>query len=485
MRSIGGFFVVIAAIASGLTGATLPTVRPNIVMIAIDDMNDWIGALAGPAHTPNIDRLAASGMLFRNAYCVVPACNPSRAALLTGLRPETTGQYANEGNFREKRPGNAALLTLPQRLAAFGYQTRAAGKIFHQSRGAGPNVPPLSDPLSWQSQYVGLTGTGGAKDYQEANGMAKWLKGDRHGIASDYAVQHASLWGPIDQAKEETGDWRMAEDCAAFIAGKHDRPFFLAAGIFRPHAPLLAPKKYFDRYPLDQIKLPECPPDDMADIPAIAQTNWSTPLVHAIRKEGEWARAVQAYLACMTFADDCVGRILDAVDASPDCANTIVILWSDHGWQLGHKNRWEKFTLWKQSTRAPFIIRAPGFTPAACDRAVSYLDLAPTVLDLVGAPAVATLEGESLRPWLRDPSLPRTRPAVITYLPGNHSVVHEQWNYIRYSDGSEELYDHSADPAEFRNLIGQPTASAIVAKLRPWLPSTPAADFKNNKRADN
>lgn len=450
-------------------------------MIAIDDMNDWIGALAGPAQTPNIDRLAASGVLFNNAYCVVPACNPSRVALMTGLRPETTGQYENTGNFRERRDGaNTALLTLPQRLQQLGYTTAAAGKIFHHPRGTGAQPQPLSDPVSWNEQFRGGVGTGGAQAYLDEQGWAKWLHGDRRDIRNDYAL-HSSLWGPTPETKAQTADWKTAGYVADYVTRPHDRPYFVACGLFRPHAPLLAPQEYFDRYPLDQVQLPNCPPDDMADVPAIAQVNWSTPLVHAMREAGEWRRAVQAYLACMSYADDCVGRVLEAIDASPDRANTIVILWTDHGWQLGHKNRWEKFTLWRQSTRSPFIIRAPGTHPATCARAVSLLDLTPTVLELVGAPPAPELQGQTLAPWLRNPDLPRERPAVITYLPGNHSIVHEQWNYIHYHDGSAELYDHTTDPAEFTNLIDRPAAAAIVARLRPYLPSTPAVDVAANK----
>jgi arylsulfatase A-like enzyme len=454
---------------------------PNIVMIALDDLNNWIGALGGPAHTPHIDRLAASGRLFTNAYCVTPACNPSRVALLTGLRPETTGQYENEGNFRRKRPGNATLLTLPQRLQKLGYRTISAGKIFHQGRGAGPTVNELSDPVSWHEQYTGGTGTGGADAYLDAQGRAKWLHGEDHGIKNSYGLKSA-LWGPIDERKEDTNDWKMAGFCADVIARKHDQPYFLAAGIFRPHAPLLAPKEFFDLYPLDKVLVPYVPPDEFADIPAIARENWSTPLVRAMQQAGEWQRAVQAYLACISYADACVGRILDAIDRSPDRDNTIVILWGDHGWQLGHKNRWEKFSLWKQGTQAPLIVRAPGFTPGPSARAVSFLDVTPTVLELVGAAVPAELEGTSLTPQLRDPAARREKPAVVTYMPGNHSVVFENWNYIRYADGSEELYNHTLDPAEYRNLIGQPKTEPILTQLRPHLPATPPADLTRKGR---
>lgn len=475
------FFLLAATLV--LSG-TATERRPNIVMIAIDDLNNWVGALGGPAHTPNIDRLAASGRLFTNASCVTPACNPSRVALMTGLRPETTGQYENEGNFRRKRPGNDRLLTLPQRLQSLGYRTIGAGKIFHQGRGAGPKANDLSDPVSWDEQYVGGTGTGGAQAYLDEKGWAKWLRGDDHGITNSYGLRSA-LWGPIEERKEDTADWKMVGFCADVIGRKHDQPYFLAAGIFRPHAPLLAPKEFFDLYPLDKVHMPYVPPDEFADIPAIARENWSTPLVRAMQQEGEWQRAVQAYLACLSFADACVGRILDAIDRSPDRDNTIVILWGDHGWQLGHKDRWEKFSLWKQSTQAPLIIRSPGFAPGPSARAVSFLDVTPTVLELVGAAVPAGLEGASLTPQLRDPAARREKPAVVTYMPGNHSVVFEGWNYIRYANGSEELYQHATDPAEYTNLIGQPVAEKIVALLRPHLPATPPADLTRNVRTND
>jgi arylsulfatase A-like enzyme len=471
MKTLSLILALSATCLSGLAG----TRPPNVIMIAIDDMNDWIGALAGPADTPHIDAFARSGLFFRNADCVAPACNPSRVALMTGLRPETTGQYENAGNFRDKRPGNATLLTLPQRLQRIGYRTVAAGKIFHNPRGTGSQPNPLSDPVSWDEQYAGATGTNGAQAYLDENGWAKWLKGDRRDIKNDYALRSA-IWGPIAQKKEDTGDWQTAEFCARYISQTHDQPYFLACGIFRPHAPLLAPQEYFDRYPLDKVQLPDCPADDMLDIPAIAQTNWSTPLVKAMQKEGQWKLGVQAYLACMSFADDCVGRVLQAIEQSPDRDNTIVILWTDHGWQLGHKDRWEKFALWRQATHAPLIIRAPGYAAGSCDQAVSFLDLAPTVLELLAVPMPTELTGQSLLPWLKDPSRSRDTPAVITYLPGNHSVVREPWNYIHYADGSEELYNHATDPHEYHNLIGQPETAVIVRQLKVWIPPTQPAD---------
>jgi arylsulfatase A-like enzyme len=468
-------FSLLVTLPSASVGSGTAERPPNIVMIAVDDLNNWISALGGPARTPNMDRLASSGTLFRNAYCVVPACNPSRVALMTGLRPETTGQYENEGNFRQKRAGNEDILTLPQRLRAIGYRTAAAGKVFHHARGVNSIANPLSDPVSWDEQYIGGTGTGGTARYVDANGWAKWLGGERGDIKNEYGLK-SSLWGPIEQRKEETNDWKTARFSAEFILRTHDRPYFLACGIFRPHAPLLAPREYFDLYPLDKVHVPYLPPEDFDDIPAIARENWSTPLFRRMRDAGEWQRAVQAYLACTTFADDCVGQVLDAIELSPDRDNTIIVLVGDHGWQLGHKERWEKFSLWKQATNTAFIFSAPGMPGGASDRAVSFLDIVPTVLELVGTDTPDELEGVSLVPLLRDPLAPRDVPAVVTYMPGNHSVIHEHWNYIVYADGSEELYDHRSDPAEHENLIGRPDAKRIVERLRRYIPETPAED---------
>jgi arylsulfatase A-like enzyme len=460
-----------AALANSQPATASPSRLPNILMIALDDLNNWIGALGGPAITPNIDRLASRGTLFSNAYCVVPACNPSRVAVLTGLRPETTGQYGNDGNFRNL-PGNRNLLTLPQHLANLGYTTLAAGKVFHHPRGLDRQARPLSDDVSWQRQYVGGTGTGGADRYRDERGWAKWLQGERGEIASDYGVTWAALWGSTPEAKEATNDWNVAQFCADHIAdAPTDRPWFVAAGIFRPHAPLIAPQEFFDLYPLDKVLVPYVPPDDLADVPAIAHTNWSTPLFRAMRDRGEWQRAVQAYLACVSYADACVGVLLDALERSPHRDNTIVVLWGDHGWQLGHKERWEKFSLWRQGTQSPLIVAAPGFAPGVTKRAVSLLDIAPTLYELIGRPPSQAWEGHSLAPQMRDPLAQRQIPAVVTHMPGNHSVIFEEWNYIRYSDGSEELYNHRLDPAEYQNLIGQPGTAGIIEKLRPHLPA--------------
>ena len=451
--------------------------KPNILMIAIDDMKNWVGAWKGLAMTPNIDKLASEGVQFTNAYCAVPACNPSRPALMTGQRPETTGQYTNAGNFRE-RPGGMERITIPQFLAQYGYTTTAAGKLFHHNRGLGKDPKPLSDPISWQEQWVGNVGTGGHQDYLINNRWAKWHNGEIKKYIADTMgndglnyIGKFGVWGPIDDSKEECADWQMTEFCADFLSKEHDKPFMLACGIFRPHSPQLAPKEYFDMYPLEDIVLPELPNDDMDDIPEIAKENWSSPFVELVKEKHQLKNAIQGYLACMTFADDCVGNLLNALENSRYKDNTIIVFWTDHGWQLGHKNRWEKFSLWKQATNSPMIIKVPGkYSGTVVDQAVSFIDIYPTIAELAGLDKPDYLEGVSLLPLMKNPSHEREIPAIITYPGNNHSIVYKNWNYIHYEDGSEELYDHSKDPEEFTNLITNEDYIDIVQKLKSFIP---------------
>jgi arylsulfatase A-like enzyme len=450
---------------------------PNIVMIAIDDMNDWIGAWGGQAITPNIDKLAAEGRAFINSYCIVPACNPSRANLMTGQRPETTGQFTNQGNFRE-RPGGQDRVTIPQYLRMHGYEAVAAGKLFHHPRGAGEEPNELSDHISWDYQWRGSVGTPGHHLYLNEEGFAKWLDGAEKdfigGAAPNTGMHYISrfgVWGPIPHSKEDCGDWQIAQFGVDYLEKDHEKPFFLALGIFRPHSPQIAPQEYFDMYPLDQIDMPYIPDDEMDDIPDIAKTNWSTPFVRMVKEKGQWKNAVQGYLASMSFADDCVGHFMQALDNSKYKDNTIVIFWTDHGFQLAHKDRWEKFSLWRQGTRSPMIIRLPEgkMEPGNTTTPVSFLDIYPTIADLLGHQVPAYLEGNSLMPLLKDPDYPRKQPAVVTFEPNNHSVLLDNWNYIRYSDGSEELYDHEQDPGEFTNLALDPAYRSLMDRLAAWI----------------
>ncbi len=441
------------------------TQRTNVLLITIDDMNIWPGAFDGVAQTPNMDILAAQGTMFSNAHCVVPASNPSRTALFTGLRPETTGQYTNEGCFRNKQ-NNKTLITLPQYLQCFGYETVSVGKIYHHARGMKEIPDPYSDPESWDLQPPCSVGIKGRNLYIGENGYGTWHGGEITGYLGRMGV-----WGPVPYKTEESEEWKNVRYCAEYLNEEHDKPFFLACGIFTPHAPHIAPQKYFDMYPLDRINLPEVSDDDFKDIPKVAETNFSTPFVKLMREKGEWKKAVQGYLACMSFADDVLGELLEALEKSRYADNTIVILLTDNGFQLGHKNRWEKYSLWRMATNTPLIISKPGDKKGqVCERAVSYLDIYPTLLDMLKIEKPDFLEGYSFAELLVEPTAPRQYPAVITHGEGNISVVKDEWNYIRYKDGSEELYNREKDRGEYHNLAQDEKYAALKQQLLRYIP---------------
>lgn len=443
--------------------------KMNVLVIAVDDMNIWPGAFDGVVKTPNIDKLANSGVKFDNAHCVVPASNPSRTALFTGLRPETTGQYTNQGCFRQKGD-NEKLITLPQYLQTSGYHTVSAGKVFHHPRGTTPEPNIYSDPQSWDIQRKGNVGVGSDqhKLYLDENGQAKWQEGakDVDGYLAKFAV-----WGPATVSAEKTEEYRNAKFCADYLAQDHDKPFFLSCGVFSPHEPLIAPKEFFDMYPIESIKLPEVPADDMNDIPKNQHRNFSTSLVELIKEKGQWKNAVQGYMAAISFADHTVGVVLDALEKSQYKDNTIVILFSDNGFQLGHKDRWEKYSLWRMATNTPMIMRVPDGEQGVCKRAVSYLDIYPTLLDLLQIEKPDFLQGTTFANLLSNIDAKRETPAVITHGKGNVSVVHENWNLITYADGQQELYDRSNDLFEYKNLIKDAKYKDIVSRLSKYIPT--------------
>lgn len=446
-----------------LAGATLAAARPagrrNVLFIAIDDLNDWVGCLGGhpQVRTPHLDRLAARGLLFTNAHCAAPLCNPSRAALMTGLRPSSTGVYDNRQPFRKAAPSRNAV-TLPQHFLAHGYRVLGGGKIYH---GAFP------DPASWQEYFPSQQQTKPPDPLpprRPLNGIPDTAHFD---------------WGPLDVPDSEMGDWKVAEWARRELARKHDRPFFLAVGFYRPHLPWYVPRRYFEMYPEDQVALPLVKEDDLDDIPPMGRKFALAQGDHRkVIQYGQWRKAVQGYLASISFMDAQLGRVLEALDDGPNAQDTVVVLWSDHGWHLGEKLHWRKFALWEEATRNPLLIVAPGVTRpgSRCSRPVSLMDIYPTLIELCELPPRGGLECVSLMPLLRNPTAPWERPALTTYLRGNHSVRSERWRYIRYRDGTEELYDHLNDELEWHNLAGRPEYLAIRQELARWLPSTDAPD---------
>jgi arylsulfatase A-like enzyme len=464
LRGVAGAAVgwsLLDAIASSKGARAMD--RPNVLFIAIDDLNDWVGCLGGhpDVKTPNLDRLAGSGVNFTQAYCAAPACNPSRAALMTGIRPHNSGIYINPQPWR-KSPVLKDAVTLPQHLMAHGYKAIGGGKIYHGR---------YLDPASWNEYFPALDQSrpdDPLPPNRPVNGIPKTAHFD---------------WGPVKVSDDEMGDMKVANWAAGQLQKKHDKPLFLACGIFRPHLPWYAPEKYFDMYPLDKITLPNIKEDDLDDVPPPGVKMARPDGDHKnVRDHKQWRQAVQGYLASITFADAAVGRVLDALDASPMKNDTAVVLWSDHGWHLGEKLHWRKFALWEEATHNVCMMRAPGITTPGtrCVHPIDMMDIYPTVADLCGTPSRKELDGKSLVPWLRDPDVPTGAPAMTTHGRGNHSLRTLRWRYIRYADGSEELYDHDHDEMEWTNLAGKPETKELREHFARLLPEEEAPESERD-----
>ena len=435
----------------------------NVLMIAIDDLNDWIGCLNGhpQASTPNLDRLAKRSVLFTNAHCQAPICNPSRTSLMLGLRPSTTGIYLNSPWFRQTKL-NRDRITLPQYFGKHGYKTMTAGKIYHGSR-VDPNSFEIVGPRPGQR-----------------------LKIDRKIIAN--VPSKSKLWdfGPQSYDEDKFGDAISASWTIQQLNSKHDRPFFLAVGFYRPHVPLYAPVRFFKQHPLDQTKLPVVQNNDRNDLPeeALKLTENPTPPSHRwFVESGNWKKAVQSYLSAVSFTDAQVGRVLDALDKSRYASNTLIVLFSDHGFHLGEKERWAKQSLWERSTRVPLMIALPlGLKGERCSRPVELLSIYPTLLEICGLPAKQDLEGTSIVPLLENPKANWTLPAITTYFPNNHAIRTERYRYIQYQEGAEEFYDHQHDPREWKNLSSDPAVTPLKKSHARWLPKVNVPMAKGNRR---
>lgn len=456
-----------AAAASAFSAAAAQSPassRPNLLMICVDDLNDWVGCLGGnpQTRTPNLDRLAARGLLFTNAHCNAPLCNPSRASVMTGIRPSTSGVYDNGQPWRQS-PVLKAAVTLPQHLRANGYRAVGGGKIYH---GAFP------DAASWDEYFPDQV-KNKPPDPVPAQRPANGIKGSGN-----------MDWGPLAEPDAKMGDAQVVDWAIGELNRKQSTPLFLGCGLFRPHLPWHVPGKYFDLFPLSGIEVPRVLPDDLDDVPPIGRQFAKPDGDHArITGNRKWREAVQAYLASIAFMDTQLGRLIDAFDRSPRARDTHIVLWSDHGWHLGEKLHWRKFSLWEESTRNVLLAVAPGVTQPGtrCASPVSLIDLYPTLNELCGLPARKELEGRSLMPLLRQPSPGWDTPALCTYFRNNHSLRSGRWRYTRYSDGGEELYDHREDPMEWTNLAGRPEMITVKRELAKWLPRVNAPDSVHGK----
>jgi arylsulfatase A-like enzyme len=285
--------------------------------------------------------------------------------------------------------------------------------------------------------------------------------------------------GPTSRADEQMPDHGTVSYCLKQLARKHDRPFFLACGITKPHLPFVVPRKYFDLHPLDGIQLPPFKKDDLDDVPPAGIKFAKPDGDHKrITEAGKWKEVVQAYRASISFCDAMVGRLLDGLEKSAFKDNTVIVLWSDHGWHLGEKLHWRKFALWEEATRSPLIWVVPGVTKprSVCERTVDLMTIYPTLCDVCGVPAPKHLQGASIKGLLADPKAKWDSPAITTYRQDNHAIRTERWRYIRYANGDEELYDHDADPHEWTNLAKDARHASVKKELAKWLPKENRAD---------
>ncbi|HWL11005.1 MAG TPA: sulfatase [Planctomicrobium sp.] len=414
----------------------------NVLFIAVDDLNHWVGYMGRNSQTltPNLDKLAARGVRFNHAYCAAPLCNPSRAAVMSGLRPTTSGVYDNNEDWRTVIPVEQTLTTTFRNA---GYQVSGAGKIYH---GKYPRRREWDDYLT----------NVGSDPVPKGN---KGVGGIR--------------FAPLDCADEDLREWKIVNYGIKKLSTKQDQPFFLTIGLHKPHMPWDVPRKYYDLHPLDSIQLPPVRDDDFDDLPESAIRMAKPDGDHAeILKSGRWKEAVQGYLAAISYSDAMIGRLIDAYDRSPDRDRTIIVLWGDHGWHLGEKKHWRKFALWEEATRTPLIWLVPGLTAEnqVCHRTVDLMSIYPTLTDLCGIPTPRHVEGVSLKPLLENPDSAWNQPALTSYGAGNHTVRTEKWRYIRYANGDEELYDEQRDPYEWTNLAADPQFSSKKAELAEFLP---------------
>ncbi len=472
-----------------LKPANGPHEKPNVLFISVDDLNDWEGSLGGnpQAQTPHMDKLFHESVLFTNAHCSQAVCTASRNSLLSGIHPSRSGWYVSTAAMRKSYDevmGDHKML--PQYFRDHGYETFACGKVFHQGVSDykdrtkdfwDETAPTYKVPKELLARGDGY---GGKMFYPFPKRGSQIV--DRYG--EEYADGHSLCYGALDRDDipggmmfdELTADWASEQ-----LRRDHTKPFFLAVGFVRPHVPYTAPREFFDLYNLDDIQLPDVPNDEMADIPMMGKSIGYGTLPagdhYAVvnLSDSYWREMIYGYLACVSFADAQVGKVLDALANSQHAENTIVVLWSDHGQHLGEKKHWRKQSLWEESTRVPLCIRLPGqATGSSCSEAVSLLDVYPTLIDLCGLPATAELDGASLLPQIQDHKTPRDTPVLSTWYYRNHSVRSNDWRYIRYRDGTEELYDHRSDPGEHTNLAGLSEFADVVAEHRRWLPKIDA-----------
>jgi iduronate 2-sulfatase len=433
--------------------------KPNVLFIAVDDMNNDLGCYGHQlVKSPTIDRLASQGVRFERAYCQFPLCSPSRSSLMTGLRPSTTRVFDLQYHFRQDLP---EVVTLPQMFMKAGYYAGRVGKIYHYGNPDDIGTSGLDDPASWQEH---VNPAGRDKTSLEPDIMNYTPK---RGLGSAMAY----LADKLGRDEEHT-DGKVATEAIRLLEAHKDKPFFLAVGFYKPHCPWITPSKYFDLYSMNSITLPEIAPDfeKTALAPALASTK---PWPYMGVTPDQARECKRAYYAAIAFVDAQIGRVLEAVDRLGLRDNTIIVFWSDHGYHLGEHGLWMKQSCYEESARVPFIISVPGQKTAGqmSPRTVELLDMYPTLADLAGLTPPKGLEGFSVRPLLENPQAEWSHAAYTQVQRGNfpgYSVRTERWRYTEWDDGAKgrELYDHETDPKELHNLADDPKAASTLVELQ-------------------
>jgi uncharacterized sulfatase len=438
--------------------------RMNVLLIVSDDLtNNALGCYGNAlARTPNIDGLARRGVRFDRAYCQYPSCNPSRSSFLTGLRPDTTKVLNNGRYFRDV---NRDVQTLPQTFRKAGYHVARVGKVFHYG------VPDhgdndLDDAPSWD-KAMGPRG----RDVDDEDKIFT-LTPERKDLGRFWGTLS---WLAADGTDAEQTDGKIAAEVAKLLEANKDRPFFLGCGFLRPHAPYVAPKNYFGKFPLEKLTVPAVPADHRKQGPAIAFAS-AHPEFDAmsddLRRQG-----IQAYFASTSFMDAQVGKVLETLEKLKLADRTIVVFISDHGYHLGEHGLWQKNSLFENAARVPLIIhdpRAKG-NGAKCGRIVELLDLYPTLTELCGLAAPKTVEGKSLKSLLHHPAADWDRPAFTQIRRDNgkqgYSVRTDRYRYTEWENGKlgVQLFDYDKDPNELKNLADDPKSAETAKQLKALL----------------
>lgn len=449
--------VVLASGCFGVEFIQAAEARRNVLFIAVDDMNNDLGCYGNPqVKSPNIDRIAARGVRFDKAYCQFPLCSPSRSSLMTGLRPDTTRVFDLQYHFRTGLPD---VVTLPQMFKNNGYYAARVGKIYHYGNPGQIGTPGLDDPVSWDDA---INPRGRDKDEEEL--LTNYTP--KRGLGS------ALCFLAAEGTDEEQTDGKVAAEAIRLMEQHKDKPFFIAAGFYRPHTPYIAPKKYFDMYPLDKITLPDIPEEHLKGVPkpALASTN---PWPYFGANEQQVRESKRAYYATISFVDAQIGKLLDALDRLKLADNTVVVFWSDHGYHFGEHGLIMKQSLFEESARVPMIFAGPGVTSKnrGCPRTVEFVDIYPTLADLCGLKGPSNLQGTSLRPLLENPNAAWDRPAFTQVQRGGvpgHAVRTERYRYIEWDGGKEgvQLYDRDQDPRELKNLADDPQFAAVIDTMK-------------------